>query len=83
MELRRVDDLKGRVLSGDYGEGTKSARPGVFLETMDGKEQFLLRRKGGPAFGDTEVSRLVGKVVVCSGYFVGETLLAENILVVE
>lgn len=83
MELNRVINLKGRVVSGDYGEGTKSERPAVFLETPDGKERFLLRRKGGPAYRDRVIENLVGKNVACDGFITGTTVLAEDIRVAE
>ena len=43
----------------------------------------MLRRKGGPAFGDAALERYVGKRVTCSGFIVGYTLLADSIEVVD
>lgn len=83
MNLKRVSNLSGRVVAGDYGKGTKSERPAVFLEMSEGKERLQLRRKGGPSYRDQEVEKLVGKRIVCSGFVTGKTLLAESMEVVE
>ena len=72
-----VKELRGRVTRGIYGKGTKSERRAVFVETS--RECYLLRRKLGPAFGDTELDRYVGRTVACSGFLLGSTLLAETI----
>jgi len=72
-----VKDLQGRVTRGVYGKGTKSERNAVFIET--GTKRYLLRRKSGPAFGDETLERYVGHVVLCSGFLVGTTVLAEAI----
>lgn len=79
MAPRKVIDLTGRVVSGPSGKGTKSEHAATFLETLDGNHRYLLRRKDGPAFDDPEVTRLAGKKVVCSGFLIGTTLLAEDI----
>ena len=44
--------------------------------------RYVLRRKTGPVFGDTELTRYVGHEVECDGFMVGTTLLAERIEVV-
>jgi hypothetical protein len=53
----------------------------VFLETAEAR--YILRRKTGPVFGDTELTRYVGHEVECDGFVVGTTLLAERIGVVK
>jgi hypothetical protein len=73
--------LHGRVRLGSYGKGSKSEREVVFLETSDAR--YVLRRKTGPVFGDTELTRYVGHEVECDGFVVGTTLLAERIELVE
>ena len=73
-----VKKLQGTVTRGDYAKGSKSERVTVFLETAQGR--FVLRRKGGPAFADVRLERLVGHLVECDGFLVGTTLLAERIL---
>ncbi|MEO6597119.1 MAG: hypothetical protein ABIP94_20435 [Planctomycetota bacterium] len=77
----RVEKLRGMVVRGSFAMGSKSERLAVFLETDRGR--FLLRRKGAPAIGDTEVERCLGKKVECDGFVVGSTLLAERIDPVE
>ncbi len=73
----RVTELRGHVVRDAFATGSKSERAAVFLETPRGR--FLLRRKTGPAMGDAQVERLVGKDVSCDGFLVGSTLLAERI----
>jgi hypothetical protein len=47
---------------------------------VNAKGSWILRRKGGPAMGDRELEKWVGSKVVCSGFLVGSTLLAESIV---
>jgi hypothetical protein len=54
----------------------------MFIETTDA-QRYLLRRKSGPAFGDTELTQYMGHYVKCDGFIVGMTLMAERIDVVE
>lgn len=77
----RITALHGRVTQGMYGEGSKSEREAVFIDTADSR--YVLRRKTGPVFGDTELLQYVGQVVECDGFVVGTTLLAERIEVVK
>ena len=77
----QVTALHGRVTHGLYGKGSKSEREAVFIETSGAR--YVLRRKTGPVFGDTELTRYVGHNVECDGFVVGTTLLAERIKVVE
>jgi hypothetical protein len=77
----RVTALRGRVLQGEYGKGSKSEREAVFIDTPGAR--YILRRKAGPVFGDTELTRYVGHEVECDGFVVGTTLLAERIETVE
>jgi hypothetical protein len=77
----RVTALRGRVTQGEYGKGSKSEREAVFIETSGAR--YILRRKAGPVFGDTELARFVGHEIECDGFVVGTTLLAERIAVVK
>jgi hypothetical protein len=72
-----VQKLRGRVSRGDYGKGSKSEREALFIDT--GSDRYLLRRKGGPVFADSELERHVGRTVECDGFLVGSTLLADRI----
>ena len=74
---QRVDGLTGTVSRGPFGTGSKSAREAIWLES--GKRRFVLRRKGGPTYGDRVLDKYVGKRVTCDGFIVGYTLLAERI----
>lgn len=77
----RVSKLRGTVVKGMYGKGSKSEREAVFIQTSDSR--YLLRRKSGPAFGDSQLDVYVGHVVECDGFAIGTTLLAENVRLVE
>lgn len=77
----RIDGLVGTAVRGDYGRGSKSEHEAVYLAT--GEARYLLRRKGGPAYGDDELESLVGHRVECAGFLLGTTLLAVSIRVVD
>ncbi|MCS6305781.1 MAG: hypothetical protein H8K07_19265 [Nitrospira sp.] len=74
-----VKGLRGRVTRGLYAQGSKSEREAIFLETDKGR--YVLRRKGGPVFGDAELEQYVGREVSCDDFLVGNSLLAERITV--
>ena len=76
---RRVEGVSGMVARGPFGAGSKSARDAVWIDTPQGR--FVLRRKDGPAFDDDALDRYVGKRVICDGFIVGYSLLAERIRV--
>jgi hypothetical protein len=78
---QRVDALLGQVVAGPVGAGSKSERSAVWIETAQGR--YLLRRQGGPSHGDATLDRHVGQRVLCSGFIVGSSLLAERIDVVD
>lgn len=77
---QRVDALAGTVVAGPVGAGSKSERAAVWIETAQGR--YLLRHKSGPSHGDATLDRYVGQRVVCCGFIVGHSLLAEHIEVV-
>jgi hypothetical protein len=74
---RKVSDLTGVVTRGSLGKGSKSEQDAVWIETPEGR--FVLRRKGGPSFGDRSLDKYVGKRVKCAGFIVGHSLLAEDV----
>jgi hypothetical protein len=78
---RRVTALRGQVTRDLYGQGSKSEREAVFIDTADGR--YVLRRKTGSVFDDPELMPYVGHLVECDGFLLGTTLLAERIAVVE
>jgi hypothetical protein len=78
---QKINYLRGKVVQGDYGKGSKSEHQAVFLEA--GQERYLLRRKTGPAFGDEELKQFIGHQVECDGFLVGTTLLVESIKIVS
>jgi hypothetical protein len=77
--LQKVSALCGRVVTGKYGKGSKSEHQAIFLETAS--DRFILRRKTGPVFGDTELQQYLGQQVECDGFLSGNTLLAEKITI--
>jgi hypothetical protein len=81
VEPHRVDGLVGTVERGPFGDGSKSAREAVWLNTPRGR--YVLRRKRGPSFDDAVLDLFVGKRVTCDGFIVGYSLLSETIRVVE
>jgi hypothetical protein len=78
----RVTSLHGWVTQGVYGKGSKSERVAMFIETADA-QRYILRRKTGPAFDDSELTQYMGHEVKCDGFVVGTTLIAEQIELVK
>ncbi len=76
---QRVERLEGRVVTGPFGMGSKSESKATWIESPEGR--FVLRRKDGPSFGDDALKKYVGKTVVCSGFIVGYTFLADKITI--
>jgi hypothetical protein len=74
-----IKGLRGQVTEGDFGKGSKSERVAIYLETGSPGQRYVLRRKTGPVFGDSELAGFVGKRVECDGFVTGSTLLAERI----
>lgn len=74
---QRVIGLDGMVVQCFYGRGTKSERSALLLATEMGK--LLLRRRGGPAFGNTGLEQWLGKRVSCWGTVSGQVLLVDRI----
>ena len=73
MEPKPVE-VCGRVIRETVDLGSKSERAAVVLRTEEG-QRFVLRRNGGPSFGDTSLSSLVGSSIRTSGLAVGQTLI--------
>ncbi|MBC8038591.1 MAG: hypothetical protein H7X89_15390 [Rhizobiales bacterium] len=76
-----IRQLRGHVTRGIYGKNTKSERTAVFVDT--GTKRYLLRRKTGPAYADKELDQYVGHTVMCDGFILGTSLLADSIRVVK
>lgn len=73
----RVTGVRGLVTKSLYGRGSRSERDAIFIETVKGR--YILRRKSSSAFEDSKLEQYVGHHVLCDGFLVGTTLLAENI----
>lgn len=76
-----VRNIRGEVSEGKYGEGSKSERRALFIDTQQGR--FILRRKGGPAFADESLEHYLGRAVECDGFLLGTTLLFERIKILK
>jgi hypothetical protein len=77
----RVTSLRGRITTGLYAKGSKSEHEAIFIETANGR--YVLRRKTGPVFNDTELMQYIGHEVECDGFLIGTTLLTERIVLVD
>ena len=69
--------VAGRVARRPVAVGSKSEREAVVLEAEDGAV-WVLRRRGGLAFDDAELERLVGRSCTVYGEALGTTLLADG-----
>ena len=70
--------LSGRVVRETVDRGSKSERDAVLLTTDTGSS-YVLRRRGGPAFGDFSSGfPIVGTSISASGVAVGTTLVLED-----
>ena len=67
----------GRVTRRRVAVGSKSEREAVVLEADDGAV-WVLRRRGGHAYSDPELERLVGKRCWVDGELTGTTLVADG-----
>lgn len=76
MEKRALH-VTGRVIRQAVAKGSKSERDAVMLETASG-EAFVLRRQGGPAFGDTALDALVGHSIAADGVGLGQLLIMRD-----
>jgi hypothetical protein len=73
----KVSGLIGVVIADEYAKGSKSHHQAFFLQTD--QDRFMLRRKTGPAIGDKELLKYLGKQVRCDGFLVANLFLAELI----
>ena len=68
--------LTGMVTRTRIAPGSKSNRVGVALRTESGDE-YVLRRRGGNAFQDDTLEKLVGTTITATG------LVADNTFVIK
>jgi hypothetical protein len=74
---RSVRGLRGTVVEAPLARGSKSEHLAPCLQTA--QERYVLRRRGGPAFGDATLARLVGHAVECDGTVTSYLLLLDRI----
>jgi hypothetical protein len=70
MNPKQVE-LSGLVTRGHVGGESKSGREAVTLRSDDGTT-YVLRKLGGPAFGDDSLDYLVGSSLTVNGLAVGD-----------
>ena len=70
--------VAGRVARRRVAIGSKSEREAVVLEADDGAV-WVLRRRGGHAYEDPELARLVGRRCSAHGEATGTTLVADRV----
>jgi hypothetical protein len=71
-----LQKYSGSVVRRPFGVGTKSEHDAIMLVTSDG--EYVLRRRGGNAFHDPALEKLVGKKVQITGTVTGYTLLIND-----
>lgn len=64
---------RGTVISESFAVGSKSEHDAVKLVTDRGT--YVLRRRGGNAFRDPALEKLVGATIECDGVLSGNTLI--------
>jgi len=69
--------IEGNVRRSPVDIGSKSERAAVVLETGAG-HSYILRRRGGPAFGDTVLDDLVGQSIAAHGISQGQLLIMDD-----
>lgn len=57
--------LKGKVVEGTFGKGSKSEHNAVYLDT--GKKKYRLKMRGGNPFYDETLHNLIGKTISAEG----------------
>lgn len=71
-------NVRGQVVLEAVDRGSKSEREAVVLKTAAGAS-YVLRKQGGPAFGDSGLSHLVGRSISAQGVeAAGSTLIVHD-----
>jgi hypothetical protein len=68
--------LRGLVVRRRFAAGSKSEHDAVMLDT--GGASYVLRTRGGRAFGDPALDPLVGRRIWCEGRLAGYALVMER-----
>lgn len=74
-EIARLN-LSGEVVKELYATGSKSERKAIMLRTPE--KDIVLRLKGGKAFHDPELEKLVGKKIEGSGILTEHTFIISD-----
>ena len=73
----RPRKVLGKVDRRTVGVGSKSEQSAVVLTTRSG-ESFVLRRRNGPAFGDSELESLIGHEISAEGLATSGVLIMNS-----
>jgi hypothetical protein len=76
MEPQQVE-LSGRVERQRVDVGSKSERDTIVLKADDGAT-YVLRQRGGPAYGDSSLEPLVGSSITTRAFKVDQTLIMQE-----
>lgn len=74
-------EIRGKVERENFGEGSKSDRSAIVINSDKGK--FVLRRLGANPFSDPELDDYVGKTIRCTGNPTGYTFIASDLVEVK
>lgn len=75
-----VRELRGKVVPGKFGAGSKSQHDAVYLESDEGS--FVLRRIGANPFQDSGLDKYIGKKVVVTGIVEQYVLMVQEIKII-
>jgi len=70
-------ELNGKVVKKKFAEGSKSEHNAVYFETDNGS--FILRRRGGNAFNDPELNKLIGENICATGIISNYSFIASDL----
>ncbi|MBR1155150.1 hypothetical protein [Bradyrhizobium sp. JYMT SZCCT0428] len=76
MEPKQVE-LSGQVVRERVDAGSKSERETVVLKAEDGAT-YVLRQRGGPAYGDNSLDALVGSSITTKAFKIDQTLIMQD-----
>jgi hypothetical protein len=69
--------LKGKIVAGKFGGGSKSEHEAIYIHTEKG--EYVLRLVGDNPFENSELRSLIGKDVVATGTLKSYLFLAKEI----
>ena len=70
-------ELNGKVVKKKFAKGSKSEHNAVYFETDSGS--YILRRRGGNAFNDPELQKLIGEDICATGIISNYSFIATDL----